>query len=479
MTGAISHRCLAAGAVAGLLLAGDARGETWVVDDDGPANFRDLPAAAAAAEDGDTLVLRPGRYQPVALQRKGLRIIGCGPGVVTIERTSGEGPFFEARELTARQSVVLSGVTGIGRGATIRIERCGGNVVLADLVIESRHPTRAGTGPMLSDCARAVIARVAVLPGEQTSAGGAFGLSLARGDYSLTQVVAVGPPGAPATSPYGRGGLGSVGLAVEDARVSIARCEFVGGVGGAALWDERAPFCPEAATAGPGGAGLFVAGATDLLAAGDGQGQVRGGDGGAASPNPWDRCWSFAGDGGAGVRVRADDATRSIAFSDLAAVAGSAGTGDPARAGKAGVEVDGVPEAVTTLDAPIPTLAIDHPGVCGGPISVRARGPPGAFVTILVSSDVGRMPVKSRKGFPLHVMPGNFWRVFRAGRIDADGELVLDAQLEADRDLVRRTFFVQAQVVASVQGRTESYLTNVDVLTIADGTGPAGPVAER
>jgi hypothetical protein len=482
MPGAYLLRIGAVLAFVGLAFARVARGaplrtDTWVVDDDGPANFRDLRTAVDAARDGDTLVLRPGRYEAVSIVRKGLRIVGAGPSAVTIERTKGDGPFFEARELTARQNLVLAGVRGVGRGATITIERCGGLVLLADLVVENAHPTLAGGGPSLNDCANAVLARVAVLPGAPSTSGTGFGMSLSRGTYSLSQVVAVGPTGAPAKSPRGKGGVGAVGLAIEDAKVQVARSEFVGGAGGPATWDERAPFCPEAATAGTGGAGLYVAGECDLLVAGTGEGALRGGDGGAAAKNPWDQCWSFAGDGGPGVRVRDDDEKRTILFSSVEATAGEPGVGEATRAGRAGVAIDGAPDAITTSETILPTIALDQPGVAGGTVTLKIVGPPGGLVTLLISSEVGRTRVKGKRGFPLQTVPGDFWMVVPLGRLDETGRLELGGQIPVDHAVVGRTLAVQAMVSSSPRGKRESYLTNVDVLAIADGSAP--PVAGR
>src|SRR5262245_7589106 len=60
---------------------------TWIVDiHDGPgANFHDLPAAVAAAADGDRLLVRGAPpavpadlYSPFGIDGKGLTIIGIG-----------------------------------------------------------------------------------------------------------------------------------------------------------------------------------------------------------------------------------------------------------------------------------------------------------------------------------------------------------------------------------------------------------------
>jgi len=45
-----------------LLLAGTAAGATWVVDDDGDADFTSIQAAVDAASVGDTIEVRSGTY---------------------------------------------------------------------------------------------------------------------------------------------------------------------------------------------------------------------------------------------------------------------------------------------------------------------------------------------------------------------------------------------------------------------------------
>lgn len=50
--------------------------QVWTVDDNGPADFADLPAAVAAASSGDTILLAAGSYTSTILD-KSLRILGA------------------------------------------------------------------------------------------------------------------------------------------------------------------------------------------------------------------------------------------------------------------------------------------------------------------------------------------------------------------------------------------------------------------
>ena len=50
-------------------------GQTWTVDDDGPADFSDLPEAIAAVSPGDILLVEPGNYSSATLDKE-LTILG-------------------------------------------------------------------------------------------------------------------------------------------------------------------------------------------------------------------------------------------------------------------------------------------------------------------------------------------------------------------------------------------------------------------
>lgn len=80
------HRMLLAGALA--LLALPVHAGVITVDDDGGADFTDLPPAVAAAAAGDTLLVHPGVYTSFLLSAKPLTIVGLASGQVRIYGTS-------------------------------------------------------------------------------------------------------------------------------------------------------------------------------------------------------------------------------------------------------------------------------------------------------------------------------------------------------------------------------------------------------
>ncbi|MBL8841426.1 MAG: hypothetical protein JNL90_07850 [Planctomycetes bacterium] len=496
-------------------------GETWVVDDDGPANYRDLPEAIAGARDGDTLVLRAGRYSAAAWIGKGLAIIGAGSASTVIERRSGEGPFLAVSGVASDRTVLLSGVTGIGRGSSLEISQVNGLLVIADLVVDGRD---GASGPRLDQCARAYLARVAVIPplcaldggaaesgaanrptvngaangrrveaplggplggpqGRGVAAGVAFGpaaagLSLSRGSYSLCQVVAIGAVGRHATSPRGLGQEGGAGLLAHDATLELALCDFVGGRGGAALWDELAPFCPEAAIAGNGGPGVALAGHCVVRAAGAGAQSFAGGNGGLAARNPWEECHAFAGSGGAGLRLDLEPGFAIERPRRIDLIGGVAGEGVESRAGKPGRAVE-PPQDLVADDLPIATLALDAGATVGGRVTLRLFGPLGDRVRFYIGALPHAVALKQTRGFAFHLGNGAPLAGHEADRIGDDGTLVIEAELPAEAELVGKLLAVQALVTPRSGRGRDSVLTNVELLVIGDGTAAAAkrPIA--
>lgn len=487
-------------------------GETWVVDDDGPANYRDLPEAIAGARDGDTLVLRAGRYSAAEWIGKGLAIVGAGSASTVIERRSGDGPFLAVSGVASDRTVLLSGVTGIGRGRSLEIAQVNGLLVIADVVVDGRD---GASGPRLDQCARAYLARVAVIPpllaleggaavngaaigapangaaiggrraeatrggpqGRGVAAGVAFGpaaagMSLSRGSYSLCQVVAIGVVGRHATSPRGLGQEGGAGLLAHDATLELALCDFVGGRGGAALWDELAPFCPEAAIAGSGGSGVALAGHCVLRAAGAGAQAFAGGSGGLAARNPWEECHAFAGSGGAGMRLDLEAGFAIERPRRIELIGGTAGEGVESRAGKAGRAVE-PPQDLVEGDAPIATLALDAGATVGGRVTLRLFGPPGDRVRFYIGALPHAVALKQTRGFAFHLGNGAPLAGHEADRIGDDGTLVIEAELPAEADLVGKLLAVQALVTPRSGRGRDSVLTNVELLVIGDGNAAA------
>jgi len=439
---------------------------TWVVDDDGPANFADLPPAIAAASDGDVLVLRPGRYSAATLVGKGLSLVGAGAASTTIEQRGARGPFFAASDLAKEQTLVLANLTGVGRGSSLELSRIHGIVIATDLVVDGRE---GAIGPQLDQCLQAYLSRVAVLPAPD--GGGGHGVALANGRYSLTQVVAVGATGAPGRSPRGRGKPGGHGVAATDCDLDLALSDLMGGDGGPALWELLAPFCAEAPFAGGGGAALGLAGNVRLRVAGDGRQQMRGGQGGAGTSNPWERCWSWAGDGGAALWFEPGATRETIAFGGVALFGGNGGAGEATRVGHAAAPIEPADVVVGAIEEPWPTLAIEPVPAAGAPARLRVFGHPGDTVVVRVGRELGSVKLKRYHGFYCHVLGENLWQPEYAGRIGEDGQIALETRLPAEATVVGQWFAAQAFVTRGRGDEAITWVTNVDVVAIGDGGG--------
>lgn len=59
-------------------------GQTWIVDDDGPADFPSIQSAITAASSGDTIRVQPGQYGRIDYLGKRLSIISTGGASVTV-----------------------------------------------------------------------------------------------------------------------------------------------------------------------------------------------------------------------------------------------------------------------------------------------------------------------------------------------------------------------------------------------------------
>lgn len=110
----------------GCLVMGSGQGRVWVVDDTGydcpNAHHRDIQDAIEVAKPGDTIVVCPGSYSPVLVDKDGLTIVSKEPrekrGMHTIIHGQGrEGNVFTitADDVTVKGLWITSG-WGDGRG---------------------------------------------------------------------------------------------------------------------------------------------------------------------------------------------------------------------------------------------------------------------------------------------------------------------------------------------------------------------------
>jgi hypothetical protein len=120
--------------VAGAGLAGTrllAADGSIIVDQSGSGDFATVAEAVAAATDGDTILIRPGRYvETVEIDDTALTISGDGERDSVILEASGAEPFL----VLTNSDATISGLTLTGPGSAVVIQ--GGAPTLRDLTFD-------------------------------------------------------------------------------------------------------------------------------------------------------------------------------------------------------------------------------------------------------------------------------------------------------------------------------------------------------
>ncbi len=126
---------------------------TWVVDEfNGPGtDFTDLPAAVAAATNGDTIRVRSGDYSTTLID-KAIRVLG--ETGATVSQSFG-GPAMQISGIGAGQTLTIRDITFNGTSplfgaAGVEATSCAGQLVFDSITIEAATP---GGGLALTQCA--------------------------------------------------------------------------------------------------------------------------------------------------------------------------------------------------------------------------------------------------------------------------------------------------------------------------------------
>jgi hypothetical protein len=217
----------------GSQLASGFASDVYVVDVTGGGDFTSLATAAAAAADGDVLLVRPGDFgtDTVVIDAKALTIVRDGPGMV-----EGWG-LIQVQNLPAGKEVHLSGLNY----DTTSVEFCAGFILIEDF-----EPKSAWSDCMvqLLSCNSVTIAN-STLRGqdgwdithgqENDGADGSPALEVQDSTLTIYSSEMVGGSGDDgAWLPCGNGGDGGEGLLVHDSvsRVRHSDCTFTGGLEG-------------------------------------------------------------------------------------------------------------------------------------------------------------------------------------------------------------------------------------------------------
>ena len=362
---------------------------TWVVDDDGPADFAQLQQAVLAAADGDTIVLRAGTYSGVTLNAKGLTVQGEGDPEVQ------GGHFFQpstgltVSNLAASQRLVV-------RGVRFRQGGLQDDIRLIDLV--------SNDGPILfEDC---------VFDGT-TGNGYTFD---AEACASLTLARCVSTSGATFATIHTGSLAGPVpyaGAAFRDCRVFAYDSEFFGGLGYPASTDIGGTLY------GPfdAGRGVVLLG-SDLIAVGC---RIEGGDGIAPSGS----VCAQGGDGAAGLDLADSAGVPSMArLIDCTILGGSGAVG--ACGQPAGSDAPAVVDAsggAAFFPGSARTGSVQSPVLSGTPATLTFDGLGGDLVFLVASPILGGAvpilsgPIALHVGVPFLLLP--------LGTVPASGSLTV------------------------------------------------------
>lgn len=355
-----------------------------VVADDGSGQFPDLPAAVAAAADGDIVLVKSGRYTGFTLNNKSLDIV-AEQGAAAIIRSQ-----VAIVQLSSARTVTLTGL--ILRGpintppnalpalklmnnlGSVRVQGCeitgrGGPLCQTD--------SYGAAGAEIVSCQDVCFARCGITGG-------------AAGDFG----------------PVGHGGYGGDGLSGWNSRIALYDCTIVAGRGASSVSECGAP--PSGGFAGAGGNAVrFLWSPNNFIS----RSLLLGGDCGTSS---------IASCPGSGIFLYGNSAVSTLE---------SAPThGNPVPGGASACTPQDVLVSPGTTYAPIAgegrVLTSKRIVREGAILRIELGGQPGDQVE-LEFGDRGRH-VQSNAWRGVHLVRGdNLMPLLQAGVIDANGELSL------------------------------------------------------
>ena len=251
----------------GLLLAAPALAQSvWIVDDGGGAgvDFTDIPAAVAAAGEGDVIVVRDGRYHEFTIIAKSLTVAAdAGHHPIVSETSLGNGTgnaVVRVFDLSAGQEVAVRGLELGGtyhqlfsRTPYIQLQNNAGQIWIEDIKL-GPVSFRAFDGIEAVNCSAVTVSRSALTALCQPSPLATFvqssnAVDAMGSNLTLWDCEIVGGEGVP-----GFNGLplhGGNGIQIDGGTLFAAGCTVTGGRGGGGV---------NFSVGGAGGDGLVVSG---------------------------------------------------------------------------------------------------------------------------------------------------------------------------------------------------------------------------
>ncbi|MEM7305792.1 MAG: hypothetical protein AAF682_03945 [Planctomycetota bacterium] len=399
-------------------LASRAQAATLTVGPPGSgAQFDQIQSAVDAAQPGDVILVQPGSYAKVTVD-KPLRILGDGSGPVVIGASLANGVVVE--DIAAGQELVLSGVevqatpAGLPEPASVLVRDCAGTVVLHDLLVDFPG---SQVGVQVEDCARAVLLACRVLDGGAVDVVPTTGAVTVRdSELWLADSELVGlSPAFFSVAP------GNHGLRLSGSTARVWRSTLRGG--DASNGKPGLDF-------GVGGAGVHASDSVLTLYGGP-VGELQGGDGVQTG------LFGFNFPGGAGVDLL--DGSSARVQQDIPIAGGVDGAG---AAQAPGVQVDGG-SSFQLEPAVFPTLASDVQQVAtGGLITMTLAGNAGGIQLLFLSFGSG--PTISIPGVEGQTFLDPLQFLLLTTTVLPAGQIGVPLPVPASSALLGQTLFLQA-----------------------------------
>ncbi|HEX6811138.1 MAG TPA: hypothetical protein VF384_05920 [Planctomycetota bacterium] len=208
---------------------------TWIVDaNSGPGtHFTDLPAAVAAAQSGDTILVRPGIYTAFSVSGKALTIRGAGQNTTVIDLPTGHATHshLTIEATPSGETFFLSGLSilahWLGPSVGALNALAGAKVVLADCLVSGDFGITDGRAGLNTTGSEVHAHRCSFWggPNGAVSTIGPNGARIEAGsEFSADSCEFIGASGV-----YGLWRVGASGLFVSASAATVTRCNGAGG----------------------------------------------------------------------------------------------------------------------------------------------------------------------------------------------------------------------------------------------------------